>query len=137
MEINIWSVVLATIVQFIIGGAWYSVIFGKQWGEIHGFNKLSKEKQKEMAASMGPWYGAQLVVTIITAVVLAKLVAVLPEYSPFALAVMVWIGFVVPTQFSAVVFGGTESKWIMQKLTLMTLGSLACLLGGAAVFAAF
>lgn len=131
MEISVWGVVAATIVQFIVGMVWYTGIFGKIWGEMHGFDKLSKEKQKEMMGKMAPFYAMQIAVTVLTAVVLAKLMVLLPDYSLYGLAVMVWIGFVVPTQFSAVAFGGTEPKWIVKKMLIMTLGTLACLLAGA------
>jgi hypothetical protein len=137
MEINVWAVVAATVAQFIVGMAWYTGIFGKIWGEMHGFDKLSKEVQKEMAAKMGPFYGLQLVTTVATAAVLAKAIVMLPDYSPYALATMIWVGFILPTQYSAVAFGGTESKWIVKKVLVMSLGSLACLLVGAAVIQAF
>ena len=137
MGINIWAVVLAVVAQFVVGMAWYTVIFGAAWGRIHGFDKLDKEKQQEMAGKMGPFYGLQLVTTIFTAVVLAKLIVLLPSYSPYTLAFMVWLGFVLPTQYSAVVFGGTEPKLIVQKLAIMAGGTLACLVAGAAILGAF
>jgi hypothetical protein len=90
-----------------------------------------------MAAKMGPFYGLQLVTTVATAAVLAKAIVMLPDYSPYALATMIWVGFILPTQYSAVAFGGTESKWIVKKVLVMSLGSLACLLVGAAVIQAF
>ncbi|CAN5188450.1 hypothetical protein BH11PAT4_BH11PAT4_5360 [soil metagenome] len=137
MEVNTWAVVAATVAQFVVGMIWYTGVFGKVWGEMHGFDKLSKEVQKEMMSKMAPFYGAQLIATVITAFVLAKMIVMLPDYSPYALATLIWIGFVVPTQFSAVAFGGTEAKWIVKKMLIMTLGTLACLLVGAAVIQAF
>jgi hypothetical protein len=111
-------------------------LFGKVWGDIHGFNKLSKAEQKAAQAKMMPLMVVQFIVTIFIAVVLAKLVVVLPDYSAYALAFMVWIGFVVPTQVSAVVFGGTEPQWIVKKTAIMAGGSLACLLAAAAILGA-
>jgi hypothetical protein len=133
MNINILGVILATVIQFIIGAIWYMPLFGKLWGRIHGFDKLDPAVQKEMAAKMGPWYGLQILVTLITSVVLAKLIVMVPNTSPYLLAVMAWIGFVVPAQASAVVFGGTEPKWILTKIAVMAGGSIACLMAGAAV----
>jgi hypothetical protein len=135
--INIWGVVAATVAQVAVGGIWYSALFGRLWGQIHGFDKLSPEVQKEMAAKMGPFYGVQVLVTILTVGVLAKAIVLLPDYSPYALASLAWLGFILPTQYSAVVFGGTEAPWIVKKLAVMALGSLACLLVGAAVLQLF
>jgi hypothetical protein len=133
MDINIIAVIAATAAQFVVGMIWYAPLFGKLWGQIHGFDQLSKETQKEMMAKMGPFYGLQLLVTVFTAFALAKLMVMLPEESPYMLATLVWFGFVIPTQVSAVVFGGTEPKWIVKKVLVMAGGSLVCLLAAAAV----
>lgn len=139
MEINIsiLGVILATIAQFIIGAVWYSFLFGKLWGKIHGFDKLTPEVQKEMAGKMGPFYGGQLIVTVFTSVVLGLLINYLPNKSPFFLAFLVWIGFVVPTQYSDVIFGGTEGKWIVKKLLVLSAASLVCLLAAAGILNIF
>ena len=132
-EVDVMVVVLAAVAMFVVGAAWYMGLFAKIWGEIHGFDKLSKEKQKEMQAKMGPYYGAQVVVTLITAFVLAKLIVMLPAESPYAIAFMVWAGFTLPAQVSAVIFGGSEPKWVVKKIAIMASGSLAPLLVAAAI----
>jgi hypothetical protein len=137
MNVNLIAVIAATIAQFVIGAVWYMLVFGKLWGQIHGFDKLSPEVQKEMASKMGPFYGLQILVSILTAFVLAWVIAALPDKSPYLLAFLMWLGFVVPTQFSAVVFGGTEPQWMVKKLLVMTSGTLACLLASAAVISLF
>src|SRR5437868_3473041 len=101
-HINFLAVLIAALAQFAVGGIWYTVIFGKKWGEMHGFDKLSKAKQDEMKSMMGPFYGLQFLVTIFTSVVLAKLIVLLPNYSAYTLALLVWLGFVVPTEFGAI-----------------------------------
>jgi hypothetical protein len=130
---NYVAIALASVAEFIVGAIWYMPLFGKQWGDIHGFNDLTKSQQKAMQAKMGPFYGLQLLVTVITTVVLAKTILVLPDYSPYMLALMAWVGFVVPTQVSAVVFGGTKPQFIAKKILIMSLGSLACLMVAAAI----
>lgn len=132
LGVSLWAVVLATVAQFVVGMVWYMPLFGKLWGKIHGFDKLSKAEQKEMQSQMGPYYALQLLVTILTAFVLAKLVALMPDYSVYKTAGLVWLGFALPTQVSAVVFGGTEGKWMLKKIAVMVGGSLACIF--AAVF---
>ena len=137
MDISIWAVLAATLAQFIIGMIWYTPLFGKMWGEMHGFNNLSKEKQQEMMKQMGPWFALQLVTTAITVYGLAKFMVMLPDTSTYVIAFWAWLGFIVPTQYSAVAFGGTEMKWMMKKMLIMMLGALVCLMVGAFVLNTF
>ncbi|MBP9732544.1 MAG: DUF1761 domain-containing protein [Candidatus Magasanikbacteria bacterium] len=137
MEINILAVIVATLVQFAIGAVWYGPLFGKLWGKIHGFDKLSKEVQAKMMKAMAPFYALQLFVTIVTSVVLSIILSNLSDWNIFMATMLLWIGFVVPAQVSAVIFGGTESKWIVTKIILQAGGSLACLLAAAFVINLF
>ncbi len=133
MSVDLFAVILATIAQFIVGAIWYMPLFGKMWGEMFGFNKLSKKEQAEQRKAMGPWMGLQLLVTILISYVLAWTIVNIPTVSVYKLALIIWIGFFVPTQVSAVVFGGTEPKWIQRKILIMAGGSLATLLVGTFV----
>lgn len=133
MELNYPAIILATIAQFAVGFVWYGPIFGKLWGKIHGFDKLSKEVQQKMMKEMGPYYGLQLLVTVVTTVALSLVMTNLPEWNVFALAGLLWLGFVVPAQVSAVIFGGTDRKWIATKIALQAGGALTCLLVAALI----
>ena len=124
MEVNVWSVVVATVAMFVVGAVWYMGPFAKAWGEIHGFNKLSKATQKAMQAKMGPFFLVQILVTVLSAWVLAVFIALLPDQSPYSLALMIWLGFVLPAQVSGVIFGGTEPKFVVRKTMIMTLEAL-------------
>src|SRR5882672_2255022 len=119
MQLNYLAIVIATVAQFIIGAIWYSALFGKLWGKIHGFDKLPKEVQQKMMKEMGPFYALQALLTLITTVILAIFLAYLPhDWNPYMMAGFFWIGFVVPTQASAVIFGGTEGKWMVKKVAV-------------------
>lgn len=131
MDVELKAVVAAAIAMFAVGAVWYMVLFQKPWGEMFGFDKLSKKEQKEMQSQMGPYMALQFVMTLVTAFVLAKLIFMLPSYSPYMLAEMVWFGFILPTQVSAVIFGGVESKWIMRRIAIMAGGALANVLVAA------
>lgn len=128
------AVLVATVAQFAVGALWYMGLFAKQWGEMFGFDKLSKAKQKEMQAQMGPYYVLQVLVTLVTSYVLAHFIAAYPDTSEYKLAFWLWLGFVVPTQVSAVIFGGVDAKWIPRRIAIMASGSLACLLAASVVF---
>lgn len=129
------TVLVATAVQFIVGAIWYTPLFGKLWGKIHGFDSLSKKKQQEMMSQMGPIFGVQALVTAVTSIILVILHTMIPQYSIYALTFWIWLGFVVPAQTSGVLFGGTEYKWMLSKIAVLGGGSLVGLLSGAAVVA--
>lgn len=128
MSLNYVAIFVATVLQFIFGAVWYSALFGKLWGEIHGFDKLSKEVQNRMSSEMGPYYGVQFLVTIMTTVILAIFIEYVPQnWNPHGMAFFFWIGFVVPTQVSAVIFGGTPRKWIVKKIAVQSGAAFGCL----------
>jgi hypothetical protein len=131
MEVSIGAVLVATIVQFVVGAIWYMPLFGKLWGQMHGFDKLSKAEQKEAQSKMMPLMVTQFVFTILTVYVLAHFMTKLPQYSPYELVKWIWLGFFVPTHVSAVLFGGTDSKWVVKKILVLAFGSLVVLLAGA------
>lgn len=134
MELNYVAIVIASVLQFICGAIWYSALFGKLWGQIHGFDKLSKEVQAAMMKSMGPMYAVQFIVTLVATTALSLLMASVGDsFSAYSLAALVWLGFVVPTQISAVIFGGTENKWMVKKIAVQAGASLVCIEVAAAV----
>lgn len=137
MDINVVAVLAATAVMFAIGAFWYMLPFGKIWGKIHGFDKLSQKQQKEMQAKMGPWYGAQLIVTVMSAWVLAILFSLLPDQSPLTIAALVWLGFVLPTTAGNMIFGGSPEGYVWHKIGISGGESLVHLLAAAWVISLF
>lgn len=137
MELNYLAIILAVIAQFIIGFIWYGPIFGSLWGKIHGFDKLPKEQQQKMMNEMGPYYMAQLAVTILTTVILAMFITLFPAWDSYTWATFCWLGFVVPAQFSAVIFGGTDRKWIAPKILVQAGGSFLCYMAAAYTLSTF
>lgn len=134
VEVNYAAIGLAAVLQFVFGAIWYTPVFGKLWGKIHGFDKQSPEVQKEMMKKMGPLLAAQFVVTVLTTAVLAVLLAgTTSNWSAYEFAGLCWLGFIVPTQVSAVLFGGTEPRWVVTKIFVMAGGSLGCMMIAAAV----
>lgn len=137
MELNYLAILLAVVAQFAIGFLWYGPLFGKLWGQIHGFDKLSKETQQKMMKEMGPYYMLQLLVTIITTVILAYFITNLPDWNPYILAASVWLGFVFPAQVSSVIFSNTPKEWIPTKIGLQAGAALVCYQVAAVIIAFF
>jgi hypothetical protein len=134
MQVNYVAILVASLLQFVFGAVWYTPVFGKVWGKIHGFDKVSKEMQQKMMKGMGPLLAMQFVVTVVTTAVLAVLLAgTTSAWSAYVFAGLCWLGFIVPTQVSAVLFGGTEPRWVVTKILIMAGGSLGCMMIAAAV----
>ena len=134
MTIHYGAVVVASVLQFIVGAIWYMPLFGKLWGKIHGFETQTPETQEKMKKGMMPLLAVQFVVTVVTTFVFALLLGGFPaDWNIYGLAFFFWLGFVVPTQVSAVIFGGIQPQWIVPKIAVMAGGSLICLEVAAAV----
>ena len=135
MELNYMAILVATVVQFVIGAVWYTPLFGKLWGRIHGFDKLSAAEQKAAQKQMMPLLLVQFGLTIVTSFVLYLLLAGMPAgWNPYGFALFIWLGFVMPAQVSAVLFGGTEPPWVMKKIGVSIGASFFCYLAAALVF---
>lgn len=119
LGVDLFATAATAVAMFMFGGFWYMVLFAKKWGEMFGFDKLSKKEQKEKQKEMGPLMTVQVLITILSAFALAKIIALAPEYSVLKIAVIVWAGFVAPTAISSVIFGGVETRWIKRRIAIM------------------
>jgi hypothetical protein len=129
MELNYVAILVASVLQFILGAIWYTPLFGKVWGKIHGFDRYTAEEQKVMTREMVPYLVIQFLVTVVTTTVLALFIKGLPSaWNIYGIAGFLWLGFVLPTQISAVMFGGTPKKWMVTKVAIASGASLICLL---------
>lgn len=137
MEVNLLAVVVATVIMFIVGAVWYGLLFGKVWGNIHGFDKLTAAEQKAVQAKMWLPYLVQLLVTFVMIYVFAHFLKVPINASLYELVLWVWLGFIVPTHTSDVLFGGTPGRFVVKKLLILCFGSLASLFVGAWVLTLF
>jgi hypothetical protein len=135
MTLNYVEIAVAVVVQFIMGAIWYSALFGKLWGRIHGFDKLSKAEQEALMKTMGPTYGLQLLSTVVATTVLAMFVSSLPSpWHAYGVAGWVWVGFILPTQVSAVIFSRTPRAFMAPQIAVMSGDALVRLMVVATIF---
>jgi len=123
MNINYWAIIVATLINFILGAIWYSpVLFGKTWMRIMHPNGINKSEIQKAQKAMGPFYILQLVLAFITNFFLYYCVigwsGVGGLYGP-VVALCVWAGFVAPTQISGVIWGSTPRKFWGKQLAIM------------------
>ena len=114
VDVNWLAVLLAAVASMAVGFAWYSkAVLGGPWTRLKGFTSESlKAAQKEM----GKYYAVSFVVALITAYVLSHVIALSQnfyDYSPLMTGVTsafwMWLGFIMPVQATATIFG--DKKW--------------------------
>ncbi|RHX88820.1 DUF1761 domain-containing protein [Leptospira stimsonii] len=119
LNINYFAILVAVVVNFIIGFLWYGPIFGKVWMKEMNIPADFKPDQKEMYKSMG----LMLIGSFLTAYVLFFTTNVwrpsswhLGEDSPayvygFFSGIYTWLGFYLPLQINNVAFEGRSWKF--------------------------
>ncbi len=114
IEVNYVAVILAAIASMAVGFVWYGPLFGKQWMKEKGFTKENMEKAKK---EMGKWYALTAILAIISAYVLAHVMALSKKFYGYPMlqtgltsAFWMWLGFVMPVQTTASIFGGRNWK---------------------------
>ncbi len=72
-NLNIWAVLVAGITTFMIGGAWYTALFGKTWQKAQGY---SDEKAKEIQASFSPplFFGTMITCYLVLALAMSLII---------------------------------------------------------------
>jgi len=92
--VNFLAVLVSALVAFLVGGAWYTALFGKFWVKLHGY---TPEQVKEMQARRPPpvFFGGMFVSYLVLALVVALLLTGLQEktlLAGVALGVLLWVG---------------------------------------------
>jgi hypothetical protein len=122
MDINYLGIIIATVVSFILGGLWYSpLMFGKIWMQIMECDTLSQEELKKMQKKMAPFYGLQLLLTLMTTVVLSIFITDVlnSDADTYFMTALIWAGFIVPTQIAGVVWANTKQKFWAKQIFIM------------------
>lgn len=133
--INFWSVLVAAVATMILGFLWYSpILFAKPWMRLMGVDPNDKAKLAEMQKNAGKLYGLAFVASIISAVVLAKIIVITTVNTfPYGMKIgfAVWLGFVTTVQLTGALFGKQPTK-----LYLINTGyQLVCYLAMGAILA--
>lgn len=93
-SINWLAVIVAAILNMVIGGLWYSpMLFGKTWMQLTGMTEADKEKAKQ--SGMAKMYIVQFIFTLIFAIFLAHMAA--PSVGDaIKWGIFLWVGAVLP-----------------------------------------
>lgn len=131
VEVNYAAIIIAAVIYMVIGAIWYSPkFFGQVWMESMGY------RPEELIDQRKAWIGS-----IISAFVMAYVLVVFIHYfgegsertafSGAGVGILAWLGFVVPIQFSAVLWENRSLKafFIHIGCMLLTLIGMGIVIG--------
>ena len=101
--INIFPILVATVVAFGIGSLWYSpFLFGKEWLEGRNIKEENIEKFGTIKR-----YVVQIIFTLISFSVLAFIISMAEVRSSTDgafLGILAWIGFIIPSSLAGLIW---------------------------------
>jgi hypothetical protein len=120
VPVNYWAILVAAIVNIVLGFLWYGPFFGKSWQAMMGFTQESMAAQKAkgmMTSSMV----IMMIGSLLMAYVLAHSLIFAATYTKttgiaagLMVAVWTWLGFIAPVSIGTVIWEGKPWKlWII------------------------
>ena len=129
VSLNWMMIVIMTIAGFALGALWHGPLFGKLWMRInHVAKQFSKAEMAKLMVGMWRIMLAEFIATFFMVMTLAFLIEILPTYSSIHLAFLVWIGFVLPTMASTVIWGADTKRYMATKIAVSSICRLIGLL---------
>ncbi len=101
VPINYLAVLVAAIVNMVLGALWYGPLFGKVWAELSG---ITGEKMAQMKAKgMGKSYAVMMVGSLLMSYILAHAMIFANAYlqtggimGGLMVGILNWLGFIAP-----------------------------------------
>jgi surface polysaccharide O-acyltransferase-like enzyme len=117
LGVNLWAVLVSALATMVVGFVWYSpALFAKPWTILMGYDPNDKAKLAEMQKSAGPSYMMSLVASLMSALVLGKIIEVsgtAGALDGLKIGLVVWLGFVTTVQFTNALFSRQPNKLYM------------------------
>ena len=114
LSVNLWAVLVSALATMVAGFVWYSpALFAKPWMVLMGYDPNDKAKIAEMQKSAGPSYAMSLVASILSAIVLGKVIYVAHVTSALygmKIGFAVWLGFVTTVQLTNALFSRQRNR---------------------------
>ena len=108
LGVNLWAVLVSALITMVAGFLWYSpMLFAKPWTILMGYDPNDKAKLAEMQKSAGPSYAMSLMASVLSAIVLGKVIYVAHVTSALygmKVGFAVWLGFVTTVQLTGALF---------------------------------
>ena len=127
MKINYPAVIVAAVIHFMIGGLWYSVLFGKKFLEIVGW---TPEQQAQIVAQT---HWTVYLFAFLTSLILVGTLAYFIAYTGaqgiaggMQTAACLWLGFVATTQLATVMFEQRKLGLYLLNIGYQLVAALIC-----------
>jgi hypothetical protein len=108
LGVNLWAVLVCALATMVVGFVWYSpMLFAKPWTILMGYDPNDKAKLAEMQKNAGPSYAMSLVASILSAIVLGKILEVADVRTAIygmEIGLAIWLGIVTTVQFTGALF---------------------------------
>lgn len=132
IPVNYLAVLIAALASMALGFLWYSqMVLGKPWMKLKGY---SHESLKADQKKMGKFYALSFVLALVEAYVLTHIMVFSMNFYHYGAvqtgltsAFWIWLGFVMPTQATATIFGDKKFKLLAidtgyQLVSLLAMG---------------
>ena len=133
MSVNYWAVIVSAIASMVVGSIWYGPLFGKMFMNAMGMDGWSQEKKDAMKKAMAITYVWQFIASLVMFYVLAWMIVGLNRLSikgGVHVALLEWIGFVVPLSLGQALWGGKiKLFWLSIGNMLITLVVAGVIIG--------
>lgn len=117
IPINYWAVLVAAIVNFILGYLWFGPVFGKVWMSASGISKPTVVDDA-MKKSMMKGYAGTFIGSLIMAYALSRFIMFANAFmggtmmmSGLITAFWMWVGFILPVTVGVVFWDGKSWKY--------------------------
>ena len=117
-NISIWWVLFISLITIISWAIWYGPIFGKQWGKMLGYSKLSQKESDKIKKEMWKSLLWELSMILTFYITLGFLIAITPHYSAVFIAFIIWLGIVVPITASVVLWSWVGKEQIVPRILI-------------------
>jgi len=132
LAINFWAVLVAAIASYVIGWAWYSLIFAKLWLKLHGIDETSVQNMQMPYGTMAVEFVTTLIITFFIGE-FAVWVGAFSWLGGVVLAFWIWLGF-----YATTLMGGVLWEKVPVKLYMINVSRwLVCLLAMGAIIGAW
>lgn len=116
VEINLWAVLVAAVINMVVGSLWYGPLFGKIWMPLAGHTPTSIDQSTQKG--MGPTYFMAFVGSVVMAYVFAHVLATYGADSialGLQAALWMWFGFISVVLLGKVLWEGKSWKlWLLE-----------------------
>jgi uncharacterized protein DUF1761 len=131
--VNPWAVVVSAVATMVICFLWYSpLLFARPWMRLMGYDPNDKTAQAKLQKDAGKLYAITFVATIVSAIVLAKIIDLTTVNTIFygmKVGFFIWLGLVATVQLTGALFTKQPTKLFLintgyQLACYMTMGAI-------------